>query len=424
MDRSSLIDLWTLPWSELGVLIGGQSSIDLTTLNINNYDEAQQFLAAYGFNPEEPRARRRLHAAMVEAITFIERFLVTPEEWSDPGLGPPSQLLGLVDPTELLVWAGGASAADPLLRNLAAWSCAVLRVMHTIAHIEGINGAVDFGSAREQIFQRFHQHISRGDDGRLWLTAPSGRVELLRVEWKEQKSRHSILLKLLHKRDNVAETLYDYLGVRLVTNRRIEAVLVAKLLSEANMVVYPNAYPARARNTLIDLAAIKANLSPLLAELRAGRLSPEDFDIALAAVDAGPKPDADEGGQKRRGSANPHSASAYQAIQLTGRQLVRVPASRLGLAERLGPGTGVLGSLRGELATLLVGPAADPGDPGLGEEYQESFFPFEIQILDREAFAASQSGEATHDRYKRSQVKAARKRVLGQVLEGARGAAS
>jgi uncharacterized protein (TIGR04562 family) len=49
--------------------------------------------------------------------------------------------------------------------------------------------------------------------------------------------------------------------------------------------------------------------------------------------------------------------------------------------------------------------------------FDAAFFPFEVQILDVTSHQHAQSGEANHDRYKSSQIRAARKRVLSQVLE-------
>ena len=54
---------------------------------------------------------------------------------------------------------------------------------------------------------------------------------------------------------------------------------------------------------------------------------------------------------------------------------------------------------------------------GKEARFDAAFFPFEVQILDATSHQHAQSGEANHDRYKSSQIRAARKRVLSQVLE-------
>jgi uncharacterized protein (TIGR04562 family) len=44
------------------------------------------------------------------------------------------------------------------------------------------------------------------------------------------------------------------------------------------------------------------------------------------------------------------------------------------------------------------------------------FFPFEIQVMDLNSFQRNSQGDANHLAYKKSQVRASRRRVLGAVL--------
>ena len=44
------------------------------------------------------------------------------------------------------------------------------------------------------------------------------------------------------------------------------------------------------------------------------------------------------------------------------------------------------------------------------------FFPFELHVLDAESYDQNTLGDANHNLYKRSQLRAARRRVLAQVL--------
>jgi len=407
MDKAQLADLWKMPWPVLDVLIGGQSSIDLTELRVTTWDEATAFLQAYGYDPEVAAERRHIHGIMIEAVSFIERQLLTPREW-ERGIRPPDEILTCVDPRHLVVWASGESPTDRLKR---AWACAILRVMHTIAHIEGVNRTVDLVSAREQIFSRFQRHLFRDDARRLWLGDAQTKVELVHMEWKEHKSRNSIILKLLHKRDNVAETIYDFLGVRMVARRLCDVMMVAKCVRQFNMVVYPNAYPSRARNNLVDLKRFRSQIETLREMLISGALSAAEFESMVGRLTAALPVEPVS-------PVNPHSAQTYRSIQLTGRQLIKVRAWRYEWLEKLRraidkeklpPETRrVLGDLE-----YLV-----EGWHSVKETLDEAaFFPFEVQILDEEGWAQAQSGEANHDKYKLSQNRAARKRVLQKVLE-------
>jgi uncharacterized protein (TIGR04562 family) len=365
-------------------------------------DEATAFLRAYGYDPEVPAEARVLHAATIEAISFIERQLLLPREWNR-GIRPPDEILFCEDPRHLLMWASGDTPSDRLRR---AWACAVLRVMHTIAHIEGIGRWIDVNEARQQIFGRFRRYVHRDEQKRLWLGEGDRRVELANVEWKDGKTRNSIILKLLHKRDNVAETIYDFLGVRIVTRRLCDVMMIVKYLREFHIIVYPNAYPARARNNLIDLKRFRAQIETLRDMLTAGSISPTEIENMVARVTT-PIPD------RRATALNPHSAASYRSIQLTGRQIVKVRHHRYEWLDKMKAAAGKEGGgALAELAAFVEGwySVQDGLDAA-------AFVPFEVQIMDAEAYEQVLSGDAAHDRYKLSQVRAARKRVLSRVLE-------
>jgi len=413
MDKLQLADLWKFPWPLMEVLIGGRSSIDLNELRVGSWEEATAFLHAYGYDPDNPADGRRIHAGLIEAVTFIERQLLAPREWRR--IKPPDDILYADDVRHLLL---AASSKGPTERLKRAWACAILRVLHTIAHIEGVTRSVDIAVAREQIFARFQEHLTRDAAGRLWLGADDVRVELAHVEWKAAKTRNSILLKLLHKRDNVAETIYDFIGIRFVTKSVSDVMLVVKCLRHYHMIVYPNAYPSRARNNLLDLKRFRVQIETLREMLTAGSISPDEFEsmvgrLSASAPAAGISP------------VNPHSAASYRSIQLTGRQIIRTQDSQLEwlaklkhaqATETLPPGAA---QMLAELVHLVEGWHSVKDERDIA-----AFFPFEVQILDAESYALARTGDANHDRYKLSQVRAARKRVLGKVLELSRQAQS
>ncbi len=392
------------------VLIGGKSSIDLTELSIKSHDEAEAFLRAYGYDSTNPIDLKQIVTAKEEAIAFIQQLLLTPKEWQR-GIKPPDEIINCEDPCLLLLWA---SNCDPNDRWRSHWACAILRVMHTIAHLEGVHRTIDMQAARAQIFARFQEYLKRDDEGRMWFGSPKARCELAAVEWKEVKSRNSIILKLLHKRDNVAETIYDYVGIRFITKNLSDAMLVVKLLHEHNIIVYPNAYPSRARNNLIDTQRFQTELEGLRQRLLAGTLSAEAFRMALVQLTI-------EAPDVVPTTSNPHSSTAYRAIQMTGRQLIKIPSARLEwlfkLAQGQPSGEPKLTSLIATVKDLVKHlPTAKD------HKYDSAFFPYEVQILDLAAHQQAQSGDANHDRYKSSQVRAARKRVLSPVLETAKSA--
>jgi uncharacterized protein (TIGR04562 family) len=238
-------------------------------------------------------------------------------------------------------------------------------------------------------------------------------VPLVHLEWKVQKSRESMILKLLHKRANVAETIYDQLGVRIVTHTLADAVLAVDMIQRNYMVTFPNCNPSRARNSMFDFESFKQQHSALYAQLVAGTISAEDFMTEVENIKAPVEEDE---------KSNPHSSLNYRALQFTCRQLIRWPNPILSWMPRLkdamssyADNPAAIPQINKVLKSLTV---AIEGWHGVAEHMQLSaFFPFEVQIMDQESYRVNKFGDASHDKYKRLQSRTARRRVLSRVLE-------
>jgi len=400
--RSALAQRWKFNWPIMGVMIGGESSIDLPTLTLQSLEEATRFLRSYGFDADNPDDARQLQAVIVESLSFIERNLM-PKEWGQ-GLVPPAEVIDCRDPRDLLLWA---SDRDEKSRMRRLWSCALLRVMHTIGHIEGAFRYNSIDQARDQIMARFNVHVRRDAEGQLWIGEDDVKVRLARMEWKYSKPRESILLKLLHKRANVAETIYDVIGVRIVTERQSDVMLVVKILSQLHIVSFPNCNPSRARNTLLDADQFRVTMDDLRGRLMSNAISVEEFERTLAGMNI-PPPES--------GTANPHSALNYRSIQMTGRQLIRTENPNFGWLRKLEDEAASASPEKAAILRDVVGFVR--GWNGVDSELcDRAFFPFEIQVMDNASYAHNSSGAASHGRYKRKQVRAARRRVLGDILQ-------
>src|SRR6185503_311488 len=106
-------------------------------------------------------------------------------------------------------------------------------IMHTIAHIDKDLRTQHFADIQKQIFDRFYKFIFRDEHGQLFLGENSSdplRVPLVAFETKPKKARDSIILKLLHKPENVAEDIFDRVGMRYVTKTRLGSLQVIKFL--------------------------------------------------------------------------------------------------------------------------------------------------------------------------------------------------
>ena len=200
---------WSFHWGLMDVLIGGKSPIDLKKLGIKDTSVAERFVESYGYDLKNLEDRRFIHCTIVEALSFVEKVLM-PREWGQ-GKSPPQEIIESDNVVQLLQWAS-MGREDGKKGLLSVWSCAILRVVHTIAHIHGVQRNADIDQARNQIIARFREFLFRSEKGLLLLGSPKNHVELEKIDWKSDKARVSVILKLLHKPANVAETIYDFSG--------------------------------------------------------------------------------------------------------------------------------------------------------------------------------------------------------------------
>jgi uncharacterized protein (TIGR04562 family) len=401
-EVAKVAEKWTFPWPIMDVLIGGKSSIDLPNLNISGWSDASAFVRSYGFDLSNPKDQRYINAMFVEAIGFIENHLL-PKNWRKRRK-VPDEITECQDVRHLLIWASALGQEDTLKR---VWSCAILRIMHTICHIEAVYSSVDLEVGRQQIMELFSSHILRDENGTLWLGRGDDRVELSSVEWKQRKSRESIILKLLHKPGNVAETIYDLVGIRIVTKKLSDVMAAVKYLGQCYLITFPNCHPMRARNNLVDIDLFRGHLDSLLQLLLKGTISPADF---TAMIDKLTAPMA--GTEK----SNPHSNESYRAVQLTCRQMIRGSSYAFSWLNKLAAYAQECGPKNTPAWVPQILDLAGSWNGVSAMAEKAVFFPFEVQVMDEQAYGTISSGPASHRRYKEAQVRTARRRVLADVL--------
>ncbi len=395
---------WRFDWAILQVLFGGLSPIDLPDLPFSKMASTHDFVKGYGFDMSLQTDQKFAHALLAESLYFIEHHLA-PREWKR-GMRPPEAVLFCEDPRELVWRASQRSAFDPME---SAWSCALLRVMHTAAHLDAIWRRIDLHAATLQLKRKFEKHLSYNRDGTVLLKKGRQSVLLRRLDWKPPKKRSSVFLKLLHKPANVAETVYDLIGLRIVTDNFSDAIRAVQYLTELHVLSFANIIPARSRNSLVDLEEFRVFLDQSGLELNGNRISIEKLEEKMSQVSS-LKPEVVL-------SENKHSSQEYRSIQLTCRQLLieadDAPEDNLlqGAVKHLKPGSHAANFLEELVKTTSLSCAI-----GQGNEKSPQFFPFEVQVLDKESYQSSRHGEASHSKYKIGQVRTARKRILGEVL--------
>lgn len=358
---------FSLNWSYLDAIASGVSAIDLGALALRHLEDARQFAREYGYELEQPGVFDYVQRIRCEALDFVRERFLSPAQWA---LIPP-EVADCGDPLQLLVMASQRRRRSEPQR---LWSCALLKVMHGLFYIDNNLKLRHFGAIRQQVFAGLDAVLREDPDGRAWLDDGDQCLPLVHLDRKRDKSRHSILLKLLQKPEYVAADIHDHLGVRLTLQTRIECLLALELLRRAHVISVINLEAGRTRNTLLDLAAAKQVFARYRVPLDRSGIYPRELlqrmETELAALSS-PQTRQD----------NPHSGAGFNSLQVTVRKMIHLST-----------------------------------DEPTGQDVS-FFFAYEIQLMDAASHDRSLVGPASHQAYKQRQIETARRRVFGPELE-------
>ena len=405
-EFSSKVDF---DWETLDVVVGGKSAIDTKRrLPVRSQEDAIKFIECYGYELENPIERAELFGNFQESLNFIKKFFISPDNPEGLKLEIPRKLLELTDPVQLLSNATYLNIPDASAsqKYLSLWSCALLKVMHTISHLDKDLRTSYFSDIQKQILDRFYKHIHRDEAG-VYLGKDEKdlrRINLVAFETKPKKSRESMILKLLHKPENVAEELFDRVGVRFVTKNRIDAIRVIKYLKDRSVIMPANIKPSRSRNSLISLKSLSSMLDDFK-NSEENFSSEEDFwselNTRIEKMDS-----LKNAGEKE----NPHASDEYKSVQFTGRQLVKIKNS---LYDDIRQIKNLIKTKDGISEELVK--AVEKIDLKSVQREVRFFYPFEVQLVDEKNHNENLEGQSSHQNYKKSQVQAAMKRVMGEL---------
>lgn len=387
------------PWSTLQVALDGTSVLDVPRLKLRSMEEATAFVLAYGFDPNNKSDLTILWDFFDEAVQFLEKSLTDPEF---PLV--PEHLRSrdaIKDIRRLLLLASGEFGTPD-----QRFSCAILRIMHGLIHLSYDPRHKFFQQMQVQVLARLDRYLHI--DPSTGVTSLGKGVEgeegikLLFFKKKERKDKSREMIKLLHKAESVVEEIYDRVGIRLVTETKLEALRAVTLLIEKNIISLPNIRPARSRNRLIDIKRLRFEIDRISTHLKKHPETQPYVKKMISRLES-------RIGTKRMGRSllNPHTSEHYRAIQFTCRELVRVS----------NPLYRAYSAIHSQLESI-------PGGSHLIQElfpvapasHEFGFFPYEVQVMDVKAYADSVFGKSNHEEYRRKQLDAARKRVFGREL--------
>jgi uncharacterized protein (TIGR04562 family) len=407
MERPEYLDSYNFNWETLDIMASGTSSLDAKNYltNFKTMEEAKLFLEGYGYDTKDPIQSAEMFGNFQEAVQFIKKYFLKEGNTDGLDLSIPNTFYTLTDISELLLIATGNSEQKTSVED-SLWASIILKVMHTVLHLDKDLRYRYFSTIQTQIFDRFYKFLTREND-QLFLESDDKKIKipLLEFETKSKKSRESIIIKLLHKKENVAEELFDRIGIRFVTHTKIDCLRVLKFLDQNYVIVVNNIKPSRSQNSLIDLKAFKENYLGLLKDSIKDSLTEEEFAKKVEEYTLLHSRSND------KYKNNEHTSRDYQAIHFTCRQLIKYKNPFYqnynkvrSFSKKNDPNNEVTRRLL-DLDTSFI--AKDV----------RFFYPYEVQITDIKSHQENTEGEASHEEYKKSQVNSAMMRLFKNLLE-------
>ena len=341
MDQLGLREL-----EQLRLVLRGDSVVDWRHLNFASRAQVDDFLRLHLLDHEDANDRALMRRLLKEAVDYLRS---TYHYRLADAVAEPYEV------QDLFLYASGRHPRRAGLYQKIA--CIILKVIHVIHHMEG----------RELLFRTpiAPSVLARMVDERIMKTfAEMKRMGLPIVEVSGSiKTQHSLITKLIAKRDTVAAQVYDKVRYRIITRERNDVVLVLDYLMRT-LFPFTLVVPSQTENSLIDFEKLVAQsehlreLGPKLhLPIRAGR------DVSQ--------------------TMNPFSGKSYRVLNF----VVDMPAR--------------------------IDAFLSPDDPRPGRP-RTVFSWVEFQMMDLETAIENERGENSHECYKARQ----REKVLRRLSKG------
>lgn len=328
------------------LLLSGTSVIDWHKLDLDSIEKVDQFLRNSLFEPNDPTDMERIRFVFHQAINYLEEHHAVrfPDELRNPN-----------DVRDVFVTA---STWTGKFRRSQMLACMVLKLMHTINHMEAADLKHRLPVSEADLFDRAEQAIIEHADRLRREGYP------LMAFYGSRKTRTSVISKLLSKSDSIAATIFDKLRFRIVVRSQDELIPV---LAHLTRTLFPVNYviPGESHNNLVDFWT-QMDEEPHYAELSQTlqRLSNKERVTAET-------PD------------NPFSGSGYKSINW----IVDFPVRVDDVLDTMDVDAGYM---LGRIVYVMV----------------------EFQLLDSETADRNESGENAHEHYKARQKRQVEARLL------------
>lgn len=405
-SRPKYLEKYYFDWELFNVLLDGKSALDAKSflMPMINKDQVINFLDAYGFDSNDLVLKAELFGNFQEALQFIKKYFL--KEGNEEGLDLelPHKISMINDISDLFLMASGNF--DGITFEECIWAGIVLRVIHTIIHVDKDIRSRYFNVIQQQVFDRFYKYVKREGD-ELYLESENEKIPLIEFETKARKKRDSTIIKLLHKVENVAEELFDRIGVRFICENKHDALRIVKFLHDNHIILAHNVKPSRSLNTLINTNKFRKEYRSIIKKSIRNNLSEEEFFEHVDQACIGDSMDM----KNINNGTNEHTNKNYKSIQFTCRQLIKYKdpfISEFLKLRNFAKETDDKTDFMNKVLSMDIS--------SIGRDIR-FFYPFEVQIVDKEGHENNTQGLASHAKYKKSQIRSAMIRVFSSLIE-------
>lgn len=326
------------------LVLRGHSVVDWNRVHFHTIEDVNRYLRLHLMNPEDPLDLARMRRVHEESITYLREHL---------GLSFPENLANPKDPREIFLIASETGG----FRRQQILACVILKLIHVINHMEAAE-------------LRFYTPRSEAELGTLAEAHILEALSDLRRSgfpladfYGSRKERHSVITKLLAKRETTAATVFDKLRFRLITEKKEHIVPVLAWLVN-HLFPWNYTIPGQSHNNLIRLDQLLRSPDYVHLVDRLQGWSVEDDEL--------------------NPEENPFSGSTYRMVNFIVDFPVRVD---------------------------------DATDPSVIERFGRVIFVLvEFQVMDQETARLNEEGENAHELYKERQ----RAIVASRLRKGAR----
>lgn len=180
------------------LLLSGDSVVDWHKLDLDTPQKVERHLRLHRYDPVDPDDQERLRFLFNQAVNYLEEHqdVRFPKELRDP------------ERVEDILLA--ASTWSGRFRRKQALACMILKLMHTINHMDAADLKQRLPTSETELFDRAEKSIIAYADR---LRADGYPVLAF---YGSRKTRNSVISKLLTKKENLAATIFDKLRFRVV----------------------------------------------------------------------------------------------------------------------------------------------------------------------------------------------------------------